>query len=188
MYNNSMSTPFQPDYRHMLAVMENRRPARLPIYEHLINTPFIEAVLEVKFGDLFNGDRRDLNEFFRYFCGFWQAMTYDTVSFEVCIGEILPEGGALAGERPGPIQTRADFERYPWDELPERYWQVAAPRFEALLANLPPGMKALGGVGNGVFEISEDLVGYQYLAYRICLYHMIQNDGFYYKTQENWKL
>jgi uroporphyrinogen decarboxylase len=160
-----MSTPFQPDYRHMLAVMENRRPARLPIYEHLINTPFIEAVLEVKFGNLFNGDRRDLNEFFRYFCTFWQAMTYDTVSFEVCISEILPEGGALAGERPGPVQTRADFERYPWDELPERYWRVAAPRFEALLANLPPGMKALGGVGNGVFEISEDLVGYQYLAY-----------------------
>jgi len=30
---------------------------------------------------------------------------------------------------------------------------------------LPTGMKALGGVGNGVFEISEDLVGFQYLAY-----------------------
>jgi uroporphyrinogen decarboxylase len=145
--------------------MENRRPARLPIYEHLINTPFIEAVLGVKFGDLFNGDRRDLSEFFRHYCGFWQAMSYDTVSFEVCITEILPEGGALLGERPGPIQTRADFERYPWDELPERYWQVAAPRFEALRPHLPPGMKALGGVGNGVFEISEDLVGYQYLAY-----------------------
>lgn len=26
-------------------------------------------------------------------------------------------------------------------------------------------MKALGGVGNGVFEISEDLVGFEYLAY-----------------------
>ena len=26
---------FQPDYRHMLAVLANRRPARLPIYEHI---------------------------------------------------------------------------------------------------------------------------------------------------------
>ena len=26
-------------------------------------------------------------------------------------------------------------------------------------------MRALGGVGNGVFEISEDLVGFQYLPY-----------------------
>ena len=30
---------------------------------------------------------------------------------------------------------------------------------------MPQGMKALGGVGNGVLEISEDLVGFQYLAY-----------------------
>jgi len=160
-----MPSPFQPDYRNMLAVMENRRPARLPVYEHLINPPVIEAVLGVKFAELFAGGPRELDEYFRHYCRFWQAMTYDTISFEVCITEILPDGGALLGERPGPVQTRADFERYPWDELPERFWRVAAPRFDALLANMPPGMKALGGVGNGVFEISEDLVGYQYLAY-----------------------
>jgi len=160
-----MPTPFQPDYRHMLAVMDNRRPARLPVYEHLINPPVIEAVLGLKFADLQRGGPRELDEYFRHYCRFWQEMTYDTVSYEVTITETLPGGGALLGERPGPIQTRADFERYPWDGLPEIYWQAAAPRFDALLANLPPGMQALGGVGNGVFEISEDLVGYQYLAY-----------------------
>ncbi len=157
--------PFQPDYRHMLDVLANRRPARLPIYEHLINLPIIEEILGLKFAPLIGGDARDRNQFFQHFCRFWQEMTYDTVSYEVCITEILPGGGALLGERPGPVQTRADFDRYPWDELPELYWQVAGPRFEALLANLPPGMRPLGGVGNGVFEISEDLVGYQSLAY-----------------------
>jgi uroporphyrinogen decarboxylase len=30
---------------------------------------------------------------------------------------------------------------------------------------MPAGMRAVGGVGNGVLEISEDLVGYEYLAY-----------------------
>ena len=30
---------------------------------------------------------------------------------------------------------------------------------------MPEGMKAIGGIGNGVFEISEDLVGLEYLAY-----------------------
>ena len=34
-------------------------------------------------------------------------------------------------------------------------------------ACLPPGMQAIGGPGNGVFEISEDLVGFQYLAYML---------------------
>jgi uroporphyrinogen decarboxylase len=160
-----MATPFQPDYRHMLAVLSNRRPARLPIYEHLINLPIIEEVLGIKFAPLIKGSAGDRHEFFHHFCRFWHEMTYDTISYEVCITEILPGGGALLGERPGPIQTRADFERYPWDELPALYWQTAAPRFEALLANLPPGMLPLGGVGNGVFEISEDLVGFQNLAY-----------------------
>ncbi len=160
-----MTTDFQPDYRHMLDVLANRRPARLPIYEHLINPPVIERILGVELVGLLEGDRRDLHEYFRRYNRFWRVMTYDTISYEVCITEILPGGGALLGECPGPIQTRADFERYPWQELPALYWQAAAPRFDALLANLPAGMKPLGGVGNGVFEISEDLVGYQYLAY-----------------------
>ena len=34
--------------------------------------------------------------------------------------------------RPGPIQTRDDFEKYPWDELASLYWQAAEPRFQAL--------------------------------------------------------
>ena len=42
---------------------------------------------------------------------------------------------------------------------------MAEPKFQALARHLPPGMRALGGVGNGVFEISEDLVGFQYLPY-----------------------
>jgi len=65
----------------------------------------------------------------------------------------------------GPIQSRADFEKYPWDELPGRYWAYAGPKFEALALRMPPGTMALGGIGNGVFEISEDLVGFESLAY-----------------------
>ncbi len=42
--------------------------------------------------------------------------------------------------------------------------------FDALAECMPNGMKAIGGVGNGVFEISEDLVGFEYLAY------MMMND------------
>jgi uroporphyrinogen decarboxylase len=154
-----------PDYRRMVNVVRNRRPAQLPIYEHLINPGFMEQAAGVAFAPLAGGDDADLVQYFRHHCGFFRAMTYDTVSYEVCITEILPGGGALLGEHPGPIQTRADFERYPWDELPDRFWSVAERRFQALAEAMPPGMKGLGGVGNGVFEISEDLVGYEQLAY-----------------------
>lgn len=158
-------TVFAPDHRHMLDVLANRRPRRLPVYEHKIDPKIMEQVLGLAFADLERGDDADLSEFFRQFCRFFQDMTYDTVSWEVTLTRTLPDHGAIYGGRTGPIQTRADFERYPWHEVRERYWAAAERKFKAMGANLPPGMKAVGGIGNGVFEISEDLVGYQYLAY-----------------------
>ncbi len=156
---------FVPDFRHMLAVVENRRPARLPLYEHHICLDIMEKILGVSVARQLPGNLSDLNEFARQYCRFFREMTYDTVSFEVCITEMLPERGAIMGGRPGPIQNRRDFDAYPWERLPDLYWQTAEPRFDAIAAALPAGMKAVGGVGNGVLEISEDLVGYEYLAF-----------------------
>jgi uroporphyrinogen decarboxylase len=126
----------------------------------------MEMILNTQFNGLdLTGDDRDRKEFFTQFCRFFKEMTYDTVSYEVCITEILPDSGAIMGGRPGPIQNRNDFIKYPWDELPEKFRNVAEPKFSMLAKCLPEGMTALGGVGNGVFEISEDLVGFEYLAY-----------------------
>ncbi len=160
-----MIVSFEPDYRNVLDAARNKCPARLPLYEHIIDIDFMEKVQGSSFGQLIEGDDADLREFFRHYCGFFKDMTYDAVSFEVCITDILPDAGALLGGGPGPIQNRKDFENYPWDELPGRYWQVADRRFEMLGQSLPAGMKAIGGVGNGTFEISEDLVGFEYLCY-----------------------
>jgi uroporphyrinogen decarboxylase len=156
---------FQNDVRQMLAVLHNQRSARLPIYEHIISPLIMEKILQVEFAALADGSDADLDEFFHQYCRFFQELTYDTVSFEITITNLLPDHGAILGGRPGPIQNRADFERYPWDELAERYWRHADRQFQALSRHLPPGMAGLGGVGNGVFELSEDLVGFQYLAY-----------------------
>ena len=46
---------FQPDYRHMLDVLRNERPARLPIYEHIISPTIMEEILDVQFADLLDG-------------------------------------------------------------------------------------------------------------------------------------
>ena len=156
---------FEPDYRNIVAAAANHRPARLPLYEHLINGDFMEQAVGKNFAELLEGDDSDLREFFTCYCGFYRDMTYDTVSFEGCICEILPGGGALLGERPGPIQSREDFDNYPWEELPSLYWKLNATRFEALAQTLPAGMKVIGGIGNGAFEISEDLVGFERLCY-----------------------
>ena len=46
---------FEPDFRHMLAVMRNERPARLPIYEHHISPVIMEQVLDVQMVELLSG-------------------------------------------------------------------------------------------------------------------------------------
>lgn len=156
---------FKPNYKNILDASLNRKPTRLPLYEHIISSVIMEKVLNFKFADLEDGSYRDIDEFFNNYCKFFKEMTYDTVSFEVCITRILPDGGALKGGKKGPIQTRSDFEKYPWGQLPEMYWDYAEKRFDLLAKNMPSDMKAIGGVGNGVFEISEDLVGLESLAY-----------------------
>lgn len=157
---------FQPDFRHFADVLRNRRPSRLPLYEHIVSPTVMERILDQPFAALARSTKPgDLAEFFRHYAEFFRRMTYDVVSFEVCIGGILPDSGAIMGGKPGPIQDRATFARYPWDDLPRRYWQVAAPQFDALAASLPAGMRAVGGVGNGLFELAEDLVGLEYLPF-----------------------
>lgn len=156
---------FTPDSRHFADAVRNKRPARLPLYEHIVSPDIMEQVLGHTFASRFGGNATDLAEFFVHYCRFFKEMTYDVVSFEVCITEILPGAGALRGGQPGPIQNRSDFESYPWSALHRRFWDLAGPRFDALVRSLPEGMKAVGGIGNGVFEISEDLVGLEYLPF-----------------------
>jgi uroporphyrinogen decarboxylase len=128
---------YVPDYRHFADVMKNKRPERLPLYEHVISTSVMEKILGESFAALMEGDSRDRAEYFRQYCRFFKEMTYDTVSHEVGIIGTLPGETAIHGGQ-GPIQTRADFESYPWAELPARYWKMAGPRVDALVAALPP--------------------------------------------------
>jgi uroporphyrinogen decarboxylase len=156
---------WQPDYRYFEQVMRNEKPSRLPLYEHLINPGSMDQITGRPFASLAGGDAADRREYFRRYCDFYREMTYDTVSIEFCVNGILPGGGALLGEHPGPIQNRADFEAYPWADLPRIYRERAYPMFDLLREVMPAGMKGVGGVGNGVFEISEDLVGFEWLCY-----------------------
>lgn len=153
---------FQPDYRHFARLMKNRRPDRLPLYEHIVSPGIMEKVLGSRFAGLAEGRGSDLDAYFGQYCRFFREMTYDTVSCEVCVSEILPGPTALGGGR-GPVQSRADFRSYPWAELPALYRRRAWPRLDALATALPPGMKAVGGIGNGVFELAEALVGLEHL-------------------------
>ena len=156
---------FTPDYTNLEKSARNIEAPRMPLYEHIICDEMMEAVLDKKFADLIHGDFEDKKEYFRNYCEFFKRMGYDTVSFEQCIGPVMPGSGALGGHKEGVIQTREDFDKYPWAEIPGWYFERYAEDFRALAAVIPEGMKAIGGPGNGIFECVQDVVGYMTLCY-----------------------
>jgi len=158
---------FQPNYKNILDVALNRKPERLPLYEHIISPEIMEKVLGGKFAEYeLSNDEDELRHFFKHYCRFFETMTYDTVSFEFPIIYCLPaQGASILGKQPGPIQNRKDFNAIDWDEIVEKYIFHADIKFRLLGEFMPSGMKAIGGVANGVFEISEDLIGLEHQAY-----------------------
>jgi uroporphyrinogen decarboxylase len=153
---------FQPDYHQILEVLYNRKPDRLPLYEHHIDLPFIENALNKTIQ--IEGNRpADFEAYYTQIAGFWRDMTYDAFDYEAAICEIFPGHGAINGGMLGPIQNRDDFNKYPFDELPKIFWETYTPHLEAIRQVMPAGMKAFGGCGYGIFESSQDLVGYESL-------------------------
>jgi uroporphyrinogen decarboxylase len=157
-----MKQPFQSDYTNILKVLHNLRPDYLPLYEHHIDVPFISKAIGEKL-EIVSDNPADLEDYYRKVTSFWAKNGYDAFDYEAAICEIFPGHGAILGGMLGPIQTREDFEKYPFDELPELFWKKYTPHLQAIRKVMPQGMKAYGGCGYGVFESSQDLVGYESL-------------------------
>jgi hypothetical protein len=153
---------FQPDYTNILKVMYNQRPDYLPLYEHHIDAPFISRCIGEKL-EITSDNPSDLEDYYRKTISFWQEHGYDSFDYEAAICDIIPGHGAIFGGMSGPVQTREDFEKYPFDDIPRIFWETYTPRLEAIRKVMPPGMKAYGGCGYGVFETAQDLVGYENL-------------------------
>ena len=156
---------FTPDYMNIVNAASNKKSSRIPLYEHIISSDIMEEMQGKKFAALFNGNYADKIEFFRNYCGFFKDHGYDAVSYECCTGGVMPGSGALGAHREGAIKSRADFDSYPWDSVPDLYFSEFRRNFQAFAEAMPAGMKGIGGVGNGIFECVQDVVGFQELCY-----------------------
>ncbi|MBN2851684.1 MAG: hypothetical protein JXQ23_03000 [Clostridia bacterium] len=156
---------FTPDFTNIVRAAYNQTPSRISIYEHMISEKKMEEVLNIEFAHLYGGDDKDINEFFKGYCRFFKEMTYDTVSFEAIFSGIMPGNGALYGHESGCIKDYDDFRKYPWDELPELYFKKNKRYFDTVIRHVPDGMSLVGGIGNGIFECIQDIVGYMNLCY-----------------------
>lgn len=156
---------FEPDYTNILQAANNLKPNRMPLYEHIISEKVMEEILNKEFAELINGNLNDKREYIRNYVSFYKQMGYDTVSFERLITAVMPGSGALYSNKKGVIKTREDFKNYPWEDIPKRYFVEYKDDYRLLKEEMPAGMKAIGGPGNGVFECVQDIVGLVQLSY-----------------------
>lgn len=155
---------FVPDYNNIIQAARNNRPSRLPLYDHNIDEPFVSKYLCRDLGKLLaDGTPESIAEYFRAYCRFCYEMGYDVVAYEYCISPVMPGSGSLGGQKPGVIKNRKDFDNYPWETIEDLYFEQSGIYFEMLRNKLPPGMKAIGGAGNGIFECVQDIVGFENL-------------------------
>ncbi|MDR0494654.1 MAG: hypothetical protein LBG95_03380 [Treponema sp.] len=156
---------FVPDYANVVKAAKNEASARIPLYEHIVSPQVMEKIQGRQFAGLFDGNYSDKKEYFRRHNRFFMDMGYDTVSWEFWAGPAMPGSGSLGGHKEGEIQSREDFDRYPWDSIPDIFFERYKDDIRAFGENLPEGMKGIGGVGNGVFECVQEITGFENLCY-----------------------
>lgn len=156
----------QPDWTQVQQAAYNRWPARLPLYEHQINDVVVTAILGTNpFPLIKSSNPQEVREGFTLLWDFWRRTGYDTASVEFLLCDVLEGNGALYHGKSGCIKTYEDFERYPWDEIPDRFFEAYGMKYALLAETCPDGMRAVGGIGNGVFEAVQDIVGFEELCY-----------------------
>ena len=155
-----MTSNHAPDYRNIVEAARNRTPARLPLYEHGIDFGHMGRIIGADLNELYKGDLKAKKEFSRLHNEFYHIMGYDIVPIERGLCGIVQGGRGLVGTSPGLIHDRDDYNRFPFETGVEDYFALWKDDLDLACEYMPEGMAALGGVGNGVFEVVQDLVGY----------------------------
>jgi len=166
-------------------------PHRPPLVEYLVDNSLMRPILEDMMGRKWGGaaeledqtggqmdfagqERARMAAWLDNMIAFWLHMGYDFVRLEASLP--LPAAPVVAadcapgnadhqrawqGLHEGPIQTREDFERYPWPEVSDSDFSV----HEYICGHLPEGMGFISCHAGGVYEHTSRLLGYENLCY-----------------------
>jgi uroporphyrinogen decarboxylase len=156
---------YQPDWRRIVRAARNQQNETFPLYEHAVSPLVLDQLMGKPVSTLMEGDAQEKEEALSLSCSYLASIGYDVFPFEGCIVEVIQGGDGLCGIAGPLFSNLQELDSYPWDEVPERYFQRFDPYFRALRRRLPPGMKAVAGVGNGLFEIVQDFVPITNLAF-----------------------
>lgn len=155
-----MNNAFQPDFTNIVDAARNKVASRLPLYEHGIDFGHMGKIVGGDLTALYQGSLDEKREFIRLHNEFYLVMGYDMMPVERGLCGIVQGGRGLTGASPGLIASREDFEGFPFDTGVEDYFALWSEDLDLSCEGVPDGMALLGGVGNGIFEVVQDLVGY----------------------------
>ena len=154
---------FTPDYNHIINAALNKPMERMTLYEHAINGKVIEQIKGENYLEAIHSDNSSFDEkleSFKKYCAFCIEFGYDVIPVEFCLCMNIQKGEGIMGHVSGIINNLTDVKAFDWDGLVNDFINDNDEKFKALSAALPPGMKAVGGVGNGVFEAVQDFTTY----------------------------
>jgi len=145
----------ESNYHFFVEAMRNKKPARMPIYEHKIDDIFIENATGIPMRQLAAGDLADKKLYMKHLVDFWQNCGFDTVSYSQGIPKAMPGSGALRFNSDPCITDPDEMEAYPWDKLEDWYFEKFSESYELFTEEVMKrdGIRAVGGPGNGIFEM-----------------------------------
>jgi len=161
--------PGHPDYQRLLTTIYHQEPDRVPLAELGIDKPIKEQFL--------GRPVRDLQDEVAFWAGAGYDYLYLRPEYEYLgAPAVVASGTAIAREasasdhatktisitQPGPVQTLADLETYPWPDP----GTVDCSNLEEAATVLPAGMGIISGVG-GIFTRTWMILGYEHFCYSL---------------------
>jgi len=161
-------------------ILGKRTPDRAPMVEYIIDPYVMKPIVTGMLGrEWVDADPADPEAYVRALdniIDFWYRMGYDFVRLEIgfpfqrygLTSTDTVSGGARGwvDQHHGAIESREDFERYPWPSMPD----VHRFTMEYLATHLPDGMGLISCHAAGVFEHLSNILSYE----KLCL--MVHDD------------
>jgi uroporphyrinogen decarboxylase len=147
-----MGKPAFSEFRK--ALLRQGKPNHLPLYEHIASPGFMAERLGCALPKVRNRD------YWKLYVEFWLGMGFDCIPMEIPF-DLGPQPQLPAGHP--SYQSEEGARVFGWDDLDKVKWpDVARPinfePFEIVAGLIPEGVKIVGGVCAGPFEVASQRI------------------------------
>ncbi len=154
------------DFGILEAAVRGQRCSAVPLYEHGIDLPVIEAIMGYDFSEVDPSTEAGFKQMWKGIIRFYDEMGYVYVPVELGVRFVAAYRNTAGGrgwvdEHSGPVKSWSDLENP--DYWPDVEHAFAYDTFAEIAGLLPSHMKIIGGASGGPFEHASFLMGLENL-------------------------